>query len=241
MCASTPLRLQSHSISGDLYPLACLLPPCPLPEQKPLPKRPRTEYELITRSEIWDSDGNVVLQVQNTQFHVHWSVLARHSSVFRDMQGLPQPDGQPSVDRCLVMEIYDDPQDARSDVFPACSKFHCYQLGVLPFPVVRAFIRLGRKYDFEDFFDSAVASLGSHYPTSIEAYDAEPPQTRIEWYSALHFDIINLATENNIWSALPCAYYSVLGRFSLVNPEVRGPGTSDRLTEKSLCRSRKTR
>jgi hypothetical protein len=92
--------------------------------------------------------------------------------------------------------------EARSDVFPACSKFHCYQLGVLPFPVVRAFIRLGRKYDFEDFFDSAVASLGSDYPTSIEAYDAEPPQTRIEWYSALHLDIINLATENNIWSAL---------------------------------------
>ncbi|KAJ7880071.1 hypothetical protein B0H14DRAFT_2500468 [Mycena olivaceomarginata] len=197
------------------------------PRAKPLPKRPRTEYELITRSEMWDSDGNVVLQVQNTQFHVHWSVLARHSSVFRDMQGLPQPDGQPSVDRCPVMEImtiHRTSKPAGSTIYPSVGF-------VLPFPVVRAFIRLGRKYDFEDLFDSAVASLGSHYPTSIEAYNAEPPQTRIEWYSALHFDIINLAIENNIWSALPCAYYSVLGRFSLVNSEVRGPGTSDRLTE----------
>jgi hypothetical protein len=62
---------------------------------------------------MWNSDGNVVLQAQNTQFRVHWSVLARHSSVFRDMQGLPQPDGQPSVDRCPVMEIYDDPQGVK--------------------------------------------------------------------------------------------------------------------------------
>jgi hypothetical protein len=62
---------------------------------------------------MWNSDGNVVLQAQNTQFRVHWIVLARHSSVFRDMQGLPQPDGQPSVDRCPVMEIYDDPHDVK--------------------------------------------------------------------------------------------------------------------------------
>jgi hypothetical protein len=65
----------------------------------------------ITRSDIWYEDGSVVLQAQHTQFRVHWGVLARQSSFFHDMQGLPQPPDQPSVDGCPVVKLPDDIAD----------------------------------------------------------------------------------------------------------------------------------
>jgi hypothetical protein len=77
----------------------------------PPAKRQRTEDEPITRSQIWNSDGSVVLQAANTQFRVHWSVLARNSSVFRDMQGVPQPADQPGVEGCPIVELSDDTDD----------------------------------------------------------------------------------------------------------------------------------
>ncbi|KAJ7686514.1 hypothetical protein B0H17DRAFT_1071804 [Mycena rosella] len=55
----------------------------------PPAERQRTGKASITRSQIWHSDGSIILQADDTQFRVHWSVLAMHSSFFRDMQGLP--------------------------------------------------------------------------------------------------------------------------------------------------------
>ncbi|KAJ6495795.1 hypothetical protein C8R47DRAFT_957081, partial [Mycena vitilis] len=61
--------------------------------------------------EIWYKDGSVVLQAQNTQFRVHWTLLAQHSAVFSDMMGLPQPPDQPSVEGCPVVELQDTTED----------------------------------------------------------------------------------------------------------------------------------
>jgi hypothetical protein len=154
------------------------------------------------------------------------------------MQGLPQHVDQDSVDGCPVVEISDDPVDveyllkalynpsvhltclkACSDFILTCSTFHCQK--VLPFPVVGALVRLGRKYDFKDLFDSAVARLTSRYPTTLQAFDALVLQpTTMEYYGALDFDIVTLASENNILSVLPCAYYRLLNQFNLVNTTV---------------------
>ncbi|KAK7025083.1 hypothetical protein R3P38DRAFT_2952727 [Favolaschia claudopus] len=70
-------------------------------------KRQRTDdiEQIIERSEIWISDGNLVLQAANTQFRVHWSILARNSSVFSDMKGLPPPAEKPTVEGYPVVEL----------------------------------------------------------------------------------------------------------------------------------------
>ncbi|KAJ7809062.1 hypothetical protein B0H14DRAFT_2380041 [Mycena olivaceomarginata] len=130
-------------------------------DESPSPKRQRTEDAPITRSEIWKRDGSVVLQAANTQFRVHWSVLEENSSVFRGMQGHPQPVDQDSVDGCPVVEISDDPVDVEYLL-----KALYNPSKVLPFPVVSAFVRLGRKYDFKDLFDLAVARLHCGRQTS---------------------------------------------------------------------------
>jgi hypothetical protein len=68
----------------------------------------QSEGTSVIRSEIWYEDGSVVLQTQATQFRIHWGVLAQQSSFFRDIQDLPQPSNQPSVDGCPVVELQED-------------------------------------------------------------------------------------------------------------------------------------
>ncbi|KAJ6519077.1 hypothetical protein C8R45DRAFT_1085135 [Mycena sanguinolenta] len=183
----------------------------------PPAKRKRTENApvTITRSKRWFfDDGNVVLQAGNTQFRVHWGVLALHSSVFRGMQGLPQPPDQPSVDGCPVVELSDNPADVdyllKALYIPA---FHCKKL--LSVPILGAFLRLGRKYEFKYLFDSAVARLTSECPATLKEYDALGKLKTIEWYSGVDLDLIALASGNNIFTALPCAYYRAVEQFTL--------------------------
>ncbi|KAF8216804.1 hypothetical protein K438DRAFT_1703912 [Mycena galopus ATCC 62051] len=188
----------------------------------PPAKRQRTEdvHAPITRSETWRSDGNVVLQAKNTQFRVHWSVLAMHSSVFHDMQGVPQPPDQPSIDGCPVVELFgDDPMDVEH-------LLRVLYTPAVPSPrppaftlqVIGALIRLGRKYNFKDLLDSAVACLMSEYPTTLEAFDAvragTTPSTIARFYG-MEFDVLTMALENKILSVLPCVYYTVVEKFDL--------------------------
>ncbi|KAJ7169110.1 hypothetical protein C8R43DRAFT_945073 [Mycena crocata] len=170
----------------------------------PPAKRQRTENAPITRSELWHSDGSVVLQAEDTQFRVHWSVLSRNSSFFRDMQGLPQPPDQPSIDGCPVVEL----PDVKADVEYLLTALYIPTFLVqqaLPLPAVAALIRLGRKYEFRDLLDLAVERLKT---MNGQSYTYRP--MRILDDSALRFDMLTLARENQILSVLPCAYYRAM-------------------------------
>ncbi|KAF8216743.1 hypothetical protein K438DRAFT_1953648 [Mycena galopus ATCC 62051] len=183
-------------------------------ESRPL-KRLRTEDAPKTRSETWISDGNVVLQAGNMQFRVHWGVLAWNSSVFSDMQGLPQPPDQPTVDGCPVVELPDNATDVEY-LLKALYVPTFLSRKVLPVPAVGALIRLGHKYDFKDLADLAVARLTSEYPTTLEEYDALTGTLQtITSYHGVYFDLVALARENNIVLALPCLYWSVVKTTSL--------------------------
>ncbi|KAJ7307103.1 hypothetical protein DFH08DRAFT_975661 [Mycena albidolilacea] len=206
--------------------------------EPPPAKRQRNEDEPITRSEMWNSDGSVILQAENTQFRVHWSVLARHSSIFSDMQELPQPADQSNVDGCPVVELSDDPKDVEYLL-----KALYIPQKTLPLSAVGAIIRLGRKYDFKDLFDSAVARLMSKCPSTLEAYVLYDPlrttDNAFELYDALEFDIVALASENKILSALPCVYFHLINNFELsyLFDEIRRPdGTVARLPSLDLQR-----
>ncbi|KAJ7157727.1 hypothetical protein C8R46DRAFT_1225271 [Mycena filopes] len=171
-------------------------------------KRQRTEDAPITRSELWHADGSVVLQAENTQFRVHWGVLGRNSSFFRDMQSLPQPPDQPTVEGCPVVELPDNVTDVEFVLKALYTPpFLCQT--ALPLPVIAAHIRLGTKYDFRGLLDLALERLTYENPTTLEEYDARKlsDTRRIVFYDGIEFDVITLARENNILSVLPCAFY----------------------------------
>ncbi|KAJ6519070.1 hypothetical protein C8R45DRAFT_809428 [Mycena sanguinolenta] len=190
----------------------------------PPAKRQRTENSSRALPDLKkSSDGKVVLLAGNTEFRVHWDVLALHSSVFRDMQRHPPPSEHPDVEGCPVVELLDDPEEVEyllKVLYTPC--VHSLPF-CIPLPVIRALIRLGRKYDFKDFCSWAVAQLGFQYPTSLEEFDRSD---QIGSFSASRFpseltDIIALARENKIFAVLPSAYYCAI-KLSLVG-EGDGP------------------
>jgi hypothetical protein len=75
---------------------------------------------------------------------------------------------------------------------------------------------LGCKYDFRDLLDTAVERLMFENPTTLEGHDAlltadnTYQTTRILSQPGLFYDMLTLARENNIQSALPCAYYRAI-------------------------------
>ncbi|KAJ6581641.1 hypothetical protein B0H19DRAFT_515007 [Mycena capillaripes] len=171
-------------------------------------KRQRTEDAPITRSDIWYPDGSVVLQAENTQFCVHWGVLSQNSTFFRDMQGLPQPSEQPTVDSCPVVELHDAAEDVEHLLTTLYNPTLLFQKA-LPFPVVVALIRLGRKYEFRNLLDAAVGLVMCDNPATLEEYLARGNgERKILGYTRI--DMLALVRENNILSALPCAYYHVV-------------------------------
>ncbi|KAJ7039060.1 hypothetical protein C8F04DRAFT_1086976 [Mycena alexandri] len=182
----------------------------------PAAERQRIDAAPIMRSEIWHADGSIVLQTENMQFRVHWSVLAMHSSFFRDMQGLPQPSDrtEPTIDGCPVIEL----QDAAIDVehlLKAVYEPTFLAQDAIPFAAIAALVRLGRKYDFRNLLDFAVSRVTFENPTTLEGYDARLHNdkyipTRIVPYPGVLYDVLTLARENDILSALPCAYYRAI-------------------------------
>ncbi|KAJ7668644.1 hypothetical protein DFH06DRAFT_982852 [Mycena polygramma] len=205
-------------------------------------KRQRTEETAITRSEIWYKDGSVVLQAQNTQFRVHWTLLAQHSSVFHDMQGLLQPPGQPSVEGCPVVELQDTVVDVEH-LLKALYNPLIFNDKALPFPYIASFIRLGRKYEFKGLFDVALERLAFENPTTLEEYAALLDSleaaagkrifhytTRIDHYSGIYHDMLTLARENELLAILPCAYFRMIA-YSLVSIHLCCMGKSRGQTE----------
>lgn len=78
----------------------------PLPCTTHVPK-------ALARSDIWFSDGNIVLVAGSAAFKVHRGQLERQSEVFRDLFSLPQPEDQNQtlVDGCPAIDLYDCPSD----------------------------------------------------------------------------------------------------------------------------------
>lgn len=68
-----------------------------------------SQHVVTRHPELWFSDGSVELQVDDTLFCVHISQLSRHSTVFRDMFALAQPDA-PDFQRARI-KLYDSPED----------------------------------------------------------------------------------------------------------------------------------
>ncbi|KAF7370435.1 BTB domain-containing protein [Mycena sanguinolenta] len=169
----------------------------------PPAKRPRTEDAPMKRSDkFWFTDGTVVLRAGNTQFRVHFGVLARHSAIFSDMLGLPQPSDEPNVDGCPVVQLSDDPTDVEYLLNALYDPMFLLRKR-LPLAAIGAFIRLGRKYDFKNFLNLAVSRLRDEFPTTLTKYDALSICDTIQWYDGIDLDIVTLLSESNIFFRTP--------------------------------------
>ncbi|KAJ7649969.1 hypothetical protein FB45DRAFT_886455 [Roridomyces roridus] len=165
-------------------------------DSPPPAKRQRPDDQEIVRSEVWYDDGSVVLQASATQFRVHWSVLSSHSSFFRDMQGLSQPQDEPKVEGCPIVELPDSAQDVET-VLKALYNPFLFAKKSLPLSVIASHIRLGRKYDMKEFLQTMVQRLADEHPQTLEEY-------------GILIDLLAVVRENNLFALLPSAYLRVM-------------------------------
>ncbi|KAJ7081798.1 hypothetical protein B0H15DRAFT_445818 [Mycena belliarum] len=197
----------------------------------PPAKRQRRDTE-ITHSDIWHRDGSVVLQAGNKQFRVHWGLLSRHSAFFRDLEGLPQPPDQPSVEGCPVIELSDTAEDVECVLETLYDPLLLTQTA-LPLPTIASHIRFCRKFDLTNILHSVVQRIVHENPRTLKAYAGlmkgrSYSPTRISHSPGLSIDTVIVARENNLLSVLPCAYLRVIlscSRAQIFNGVRRKDGT----------------
>ncbi|KAJ7039779.1 hypothetical protein C8F04DRAFT_1084798 [Mycena alexandri] len=180
----------------------------------------------VMRSEIWYSDGSVVLQVQNTQFRPH---------------------DQPTIDGCPVIELQDSVKDVEY-LLKALYNPDLFNNKAIPFAYIASFVRLGRKYEFRNLFNIAVERLAFENPTTLKEYDAlidtlklaaGHSTTRIVDYRGIRQDTLTLARENGLLAILPCAYFRVVlrGAADIFKSTLQPDGTTSHLscTDHRIC------
>ncbi|KAJ6584635.1 hypothetical protein B0H19DRAFT_1227316 [Mycena capillaripes] len=143
----------------------------------PRTKRRRTdnvnaaEPQFLRSPEFWFDDGNIILQVESTQFRLAKSVLSMHSSVFCDMFMMPLPANEPTVEGCPVVILSGD--TVQDWVHLLGAMYPKSLMEDLPCPeLVAAILRLSIKYDLPLFRKECLRRLKTEFPTTLEEFTA---------------------------------------------------------------------
>ncbi|KAF8162508.1 hypothetical protein K438DRAFT_1618292 [Mycena galopus ATCC 62051] len=168
-----------------------------------------TDNATVTRSKIWLSYGDVILQVESTQFRVNRDVLAAQSSVFRDLFSMPQPPNQVTVEGCHVVELFDAPEDWASMLEVLYDPFR--QQARVDFKVLAAMLRLGRKYEITQAYEDAVSRIHDEFPSDFKVFQKlGADMARIKYHRGIYCDLLNLAYDCGIYSSVPLLAFCCL-------------------------------
>ncbi|KAH9932285.1 uncharacterized protein B0H18DRAFT_987417 [Fomitopsis serialis] len=170
--------------------------------------------------EFWFKDGTIVLIAGNVAFRVYEGLLARDSSVLRDLfAGLQRvlPNVE-MIDGCPVARLSDRSEELRSLLRAILSPWGYYRPDqTVSFSVVASLIRLGHKYRMQHILDNALGRLKGRFSDKLETWfdawkgthDSEPSISRPSMTSRPTDAIaaVNLARLTGATSVLPSALY----------------------------------
>ncbi|KAL7282829.1 hypothetical protein ACG7TL_002242 [Trametes sanguinea] len=129
----------------------------------------------ITRSPgLWFDDGNIVLIAdKRVAFRIHLGVLARHSSIFSDAFGLPQPGSAECYDGCPVLHISDQAADTDFLLQALYDGIRFKPIGLraqAAFTPHAALLSLSHKYDIEHLREEAHLRIKSCFPYQFSEF-----------------------------------------------------------------------
>ncbi|KAJ7918396.1 hypothetical protein B0H13DRAFT_2436368 [Mycena leptocephala] len=196
-------------------------------EQDPTSLLNATEDTASVRSELWMPYGDIILQVESTQFRVNRDVLAKQSSVFRDLFSVPQPLNEATIDGCPIVELSDSAEDW---VLILETLYNPFQHHATPkFNVLAAMLRLGRKYEIIQAHEEAVSRIHYEFPSDFKAFnDLDADMTKIKYHRGIYCDLLNLAYECGIYSSIPLLAFCCL-REDKLEPLLNGVERDDGL------------
>ncbi|KAJ7175358.1 hypothetical protein C8R46DRAFT_1188832 [Mycena filopes] len=180
-------------------------------------KRRRTDASdaspLVRSEDYWFDDGNIILQVETTQFRLVKSILSMHSSVFRDMFTMPLPKDEPRTENCPVVVLSGDTvQDwvlFLGVLFP-----RTYVEEAPTATLLAAILRLSKKYDCEAFRKDCLRRLRTEFPTTLREFDILTAGLKWDLVDYEPFStypvLVSLAREVGLYSLLPALYVGLL-------------------------------
>ncbi|KAF7317542.1 BTB domain-containing protein [Mycena kentingensis (nom. inval.)] len=197
-------------------------------EDRPLKRaredEPDSEVPIQRSADYWFEDGSIVLQVEGIQFRVAKTILAMHSTVFKDMLTLP-PTDEPLVEGCPVVHLSGDTPEDWGHLLAAMHPKDYFPEEKPTFASLSSVLRLSNKYDFPVFRRQCISRLKGEFPATFASYDAAPGywskiDMPAEWSaSETSVNVVNLAREVGLYSILPCALYIIVNR-----PDPEGHG-----------------
>ncbi|KAJ7661029.1 hypothetical protein B0H17DRAFT_1337283 [Mycena rosella] len=192
-----------------------------------------SDLDEPARGDIWFADGNVVLQAESTQFRVYKGTLCSYSEVFkRLLDGIEDYKG---VDGCPLVHVSDSSIDMEHILRTIFCRWSYPDSDPLPFGVISAFARLGKKYRIQPLYDNALLRLQYAFPSSYEEYVksnvatkilfANPTNSRVP-QCEIAIDTIVLARELDVPSLLPISFWLAATRIELLSAH-DSPSLSD--------------
>ncbi|KZP19272.1 hypothetical protein FIBSPDRAFT_1045635 [Athelia psychrophila] len=166
---------------------------------------------LARHPELWFDDGSVILVAEATSFRVHRSILCKHSSVFSDIFGIPQPTngGPDTFEGCPVIRMHDSAHEF-TQLLKACyDPFFPQDKNTISFHYALSILRLSTKYHMPKFRSRSLDELKKHFPSeSLSALDKQCKNwntvAQITNIDIIH--AIKIAREADAFELLPCAF-----------------------------------
>ncbi|KAJ7220176.1 hypothetical protein GGX14DRAFT_585929 [Mycena pura] len=169
----------------------------------------------LTRSYIWMTYGDVVLQAEWTIFCVNRDILMRKSAVFNYMLDIKQPSAKTFEGR-RFLQLPDSAKDIQLLLDAFYNSFN--DPLSMSFDELSCKLRLGRIYKAHEFERNALHFLESQFPHDLPTLDRMENKLRLDWIAAepgVHVDLLNLAYENGVHTCIPMMAFHCLSLYSL--------------------------
>ncbi|KAJ7932808.1 hypothetical protein B0H13DRAFT_1701204 [Mycena leptocephala] len=175
----------------------------------------RSEFQsplfIIAATELWFSDGGLVVQAEQSLYRVSGAILAARSPVFKDMLSFTQPPDAETIDGCPVVRLPDSAADVTC-FFKAIFDFSFFEPHpyTYDFNTIISVLHLSNKYAVVLLLRRALVHLSSAFPTELSGYD-------VDENGSIYYDdddvtsyvvaAIQIAREVNALWVLPSAFY----------------------------------
>ncbi|KAK7000538.1 hypothetical protein R3P38DRAFT_3056126, partial [Favolaschia claudopus] len=178
----------------------------------PPPPPPVETPSLLPRSrEIWFSDGNLILEAENTSFRVYGQLIAAKSTILADILSLPHY----SVDGIPVVRLMDSDADVEALLRALLdSDFFMPPPAPTELSTVLSILRLSHNGNIRYLLRRALLHLDVLYSTDLDKFLAVSPTpcghiSFPEPTVAGHLQVLKAAMDVNAKWLLPTVHYSI--------------------------------
>ncbi|KAJ7020157.1 hypothetical protein C8F04DRAFT_1239109 [Mycena alexandri] len=171
---------------------------------------------MVRSPKLWMPYGDFILRAESTLFRVNRDVLARHSSVFREMFAA-QPPNEPTIEGCPIVIVVDTAADWEL-LLERLYDRPFQNEEALSLDLVGAMLRLGTKYAICTARENAVWRIHQEFPVTLESWDEMEAGLRpekIRYQPGFLVEVLKLVYEGGIRSSIPITAFCCVRAFKM--------------------------